>query len=64
MMLLMTILLTGCNSITTVKNNIPSCRIPFDIEKGAKWIDLVDKYLEVRDELVQCAEKVERYNGK
>ena len=64
MMLLMTVLLTGCSNTTNVKTNIPSCHIPDDIEQGSKWIDLVDKYLETRAELVQCAEKVERYNGK
>lgn len=36
--------------------------MPDDIEQGAKWIDLLDKYLETRSELVQCAEKVERHN--
>ena len=62
MILLTAVLLTGCNSTTRVNNVIPSCRVPDDIEQGAKWIDLLDKYLETRSELVQCAEKVERHN--
>lgn len=63
MILLTALLLTGCNSTTKLSSVIPSCRVPDDIEQGAKWIDLLDKYLETRSELVQCAEKVERHNG-
>ena len=60
MMLFQTILLSGCQS--DVKPFIPSCNIPTELEKGASWRDLLAKYIETRQNLILCAEKVDNYN--
>nr|DAJ39533.1 MAG TPA: hypothetical protein [Caudoviricetes sp.] len=44
--------------------HIPPCQPFDDLEENANWLDLVEKYLEVRDLYIICSKKVEIHNGK
>lgn len=61
---LISVLLIGCTNTKIVNKYIPPCRLPPTIEENAKWIDLIEKYIEVRDELILCIKKVDTHNGK
>lgn len=61
-MLFLTILLSGCQN--EPKMFIPPCYIPEQIKQGAMWRDLLEKYIETRESLVVCAEKVSKHNER
>ena len=59
------LLLTSCTNKVVIKSErIPPCQTFDDLEQNATWLDLVEKYLEVRDLYIICSKKVEVHNGK
>lgn len=56
--------LTSCVSQTQTNNYIPPCQKIDDLADNSTWLDLIEKYLEVRDLYEICRKKVEVHNGK
>lgn len=57
-------LLISCSSQPTVKSKIASCYVPENIKSGDTYKDLVFKFIEHRQYLIVCAERVEGFNAK
>lgn len=60
--LFLTISLTGCQN--NLISPIPTCHIPDELKSGSTWRDLIEKYVETRDSLILCANKVVQYNER
>lgn len=58
----MTILLASCVQSKPQTNYIVPCKLPTDLVKGATFADLIDKYLETRDNLSICVDRVRKHN--
>lgn len=56
--------LTSCVSQKTINRHIPPCQEIDDLADNSTWVDLIEKYLEVRDLYEICRKKVEVHNGK
>lgn len=57
--------LSGCKSTESVTNyHIPPCQKVDELEDGSTYLDLVEKYLELKDLYHICSEKVDKHNGK
>ena len=57
--------LTSCVNKTTIKSEyIPPCQKVDELDDNSTWLDLLEKYLEIKDLYVICSKKVENHNGK
>lgn len=57
--------LSGCGNKVVVKGEyIPPCQNVDYLENNSTWLDLLEKYLEIKDLYQICAKKVDIHNGK
>lgn len=56
-------LLMACTNVNKNSYIVP-CQVPDEIQKGTTWIGLLDAYIENRDLLIICAEKVRIHNER